>query len=153
MNNIKRSIPVLLLVVAMMVSTISVFGASNPNINIISPNQKTKIEGNSFLISVKVTAPTKIGVEVYEQKGDKMVLHEPVKYMTTDNKLSYFTKRVSGVNHGYYCVMVRSYNAKGKAVYQDKIVFEVKEKNEVKAFNDKAVTSGVLHNLLKTILD
>ena len=54
-KNKKRIVPVLVaVVIALFSSTIGAFAAGNPYVTIVNPIQNSKIEGNSFLVSVKI---------------------------------------------------------------------------------------------------
>ena len=60
------------------ISTIGAFAAGNPYVTIVNPIQNSKIEGNSFLVSVKIAKAERLKIEVYEAKAGKLALHEPV---------------------------------------------------------------------------
>lgn len=154
MNKKRRTvIPVLLaVIIALCASTVGAFAAGNPNVTIISPGQGAKIEGNSFLVSVKIVKASRLKVEIYTERGGKLVLHEPVVYKNTGNKLTYYTKRVQRVTPGDYCIIVSTLGAKNRAVYKDKTVFTVTNKAEIVNFNSRGGNSGILQNLLRTIL-
>ena len=68
-KNKKRIVPVLVaVVIALFSSTIGAFAAGNPYVTIVNPIQNSKIEGNSFLVSVKIAKAERLKIEVYEAK-------------------------------------------------------------------------------------
>ena len=153
-KNKKRIVPVLVaVVIALFSSTIGAFAAGNPYVTIVNPIQNSKIEGNSFLVSVKIAKAERLKIEVYEAKAGKLALHEPAIFTNTGNRLTYFTRRINKVKPGYYVVAVSTLNNRNRVIYKDKWGFEVTNKAEVVTFNSKTSDPGILQNLLRTILD
>ncbi len=70
----RKTIIAVLIVFLMLLNAGFVFAASDPDVTILSPGQN--VSGNCLLVSVKLTAPKLIKVNVYEEKekiDDKLV--------------------------------------------------------------------------------
>lgn len=70
-----KKVLIFVLVTSMMLLNLGfVFATSDPDVTIVSPGQN--VSGNSLLVSVKLTAPKTIKVNVYEEKekvGDQLI--------------------------------------------------------------------------------
>lgn len=166
----------------------SVFAAStdpNPNVTIVNPVNDSTSYSTSLLVSVKLTAPSTIKINVYQKQKpstsdnsstpvaitaadwdkyikDKAAGKEVIPFsnkaiieeekFTSDNKLSFYTKKIEKVSPGVYQVNVNTLDAEGNTRYTDRSVVVITEKETTAADskNDQGA-SQFLQNLLKGI--
>lgn len=177
-TTMKRAAIVLILVAMVMCNIAFVTAASDPAVTIISPAQS--ISGSNLLVSVKLTAPKKIKVYVYEEKekiGNNLVSINPatvaaenfsskklysVTVMTPDTyestgSLQFYNKQISDVSPGLYRIKVDVLNKSDAVTASSVLRTLVMPKNtELVNGNDifQSQQTGALkwiQNLLKSI--
>ena len=145
-----------LLIVMMLLSTLVSFAAPDPNVLIVNPTASSTIYSTNLLISVKVSQPKTIRVNVTEEKKkindsyyattiDEILKAElareagkpaatfvsiPVEEADTyvsQNYLSFYTKRFEKVTPGTYRIRVETL-VNGQVVYSSESLVMMKEK-------------------------
>lgn len=164
----------------LMSSAVSYAAAANPSVVIVNPNADSEIYSNNLLISVKITEPMTIRVEVYEQKQEingvttsidvsnisadnngltsgAKTKDVPVLSSITypcNNNLSFFTKQINEVTPGIYRIAVHTVDSSGAVLYTNNrrvIVKEKAENGDGKVFEEPQGTKQWIQNLFKSI--
>lgn len=174
----KKMVAVLVVVLSLLCSTVFSSAASDPAVILVNPANYSTVSSNSLLISVKITAPKKIRVTVFEEQqlvsGTYSAVNvnalttgnvdtanlKPVAIMgpeefTSTNNLSFYTKQINGRSPGLYMIRVESYDSAGRIAYKNESYVAIKEKaadKDAKIFDTpQSGTMQFLQNLLKTI--
>lgn len=141
----KKKVALLIFVlIFLMSSTMGVFAAKDPSVNIVNPKQV--VIGDNFLISVKLTAPKKIRVCLYEKM--QIVNKKPVSinpYTIDVNKvnkkniqnviigkpqiyessasLSFYSRKISKITPGLYLLTVETLDSNNKPTHSSEHLF------------------------------
>lgn len=174
----KIRVMFLVLILALISSTVFVSAATDPAISIISPS--TTVYGDNLLVSVKMTAPKTIKVFVYEEKekvGDTLVSIDPAKTdakelsnmtimsvsimtpesFTGTSTLQFYNKQLNEITPGLYRIKVDTLDASGATTASISSRFAVLSKSaQTQEGNTifQSQQSGALQwvqNLLKSI--
>jgi hypothetical protein len=161
-RGMKKLLVLITLLLAMVFSTATVFGASDPAVTIVNPTDSSTSYSTNLLVSVKITKPKTIRVRVTEEKKKindvlySMTLDEVQKAQqakaegkpaatvvsvalgetetyTTSNNLSFYTKKFEKVTPGVYRIRVETLSA-GQVIYSSENLVVMKEK-EAEAAN------------------
>ncbi len=177
----KKFIFTFLLVISLAFSSFSIsFAAVDQDVTIVNPVSNSSLASNNLLISVKITQPKKIKVSAYEVKkkvgetkvslgesdmksilegtyseGDSLVYLSITdsENFTTDNKLSFYTKKLENINPGVYLIRVDTISQE-KVVYTSRSYVTIKSKTETENNlfdSSQSGTAVFLQNLLKSI--
>ncbi len=161
-----------ILILAILFSSTTVFAATNSNITIVNPVTNSISYSTNLLISVKITKPTTIKVDAKKQmktvngtlaaityddfekaKKDKEEGKEPQKFtgvsiitpenFVTSNDLSFYTKKLENVVPGVYLIKIETLDAENKVTHTNSSYVIVKDKSELEEEGKKeAVQPG-----------
>lgn len=127
----KRVLAMIVLVV-MIFGTVFASAATDPDVTIVSPGET--VYGSNLLVSIKITAPKKIKVYLFEEKekvGDTLVSIDPSVDSSLESKtlqsvsviapetytgsasLQFFNKQIVNLNPGLYRIKVDTLDAVG----------------------------------------
>ena len=149
-----------ILILAILFSSTTVFAATNSNITIVNPVTNSISYSTNLLISVKITKPTTIKVDAKKQmktvngtlaaityddfekaKKDKEEGKEPQKFtgvsiitpenFVTSNDLSFYTKKLENVVPGVYLIKIETLDAENKVTHTNSSYVIVKDKSEL----------------------
>lgn len=156
----RRLLIILTLILCLLINVVPVAAASglkdDPNVIIVSPTKDQVMTSGKVLVSVKLTAPKTIKMSFYQidSESNKTLITSDVH--TSTKKLGYYTRQLTGLNPGVYCVNISTLNSAGKAVYASEIYVKVQKQSEgtvkVDVFNSRNTTTTFWSNLLKKLL-
>lgn len=155
----RRLFIILTVVLCMLASAIPTFAASglsdDPNVIVVSPTKNAVMTSGKVLVSVKMTAPRNIVMSLYQVTNDSKTLVKSESYSSSKN-LSYYTRQLTGLSQGVYCVDISTINSAGKAIYRSEIYIKVTNKTsdsvKVDVFNSQTSSSSFWSTLLKKLL-
>ncbi len=155
----RRVIIALTVVVCLIFTTLPAFAATSlprdPNITIVSPTKDAVMKTGTVLVSVKMTAPKSIRMSLYEETTSSRKLIKTENY-SSSKSLSYYTRQLTGLDPGVYCINVSTLNSAGNAIYASEIYVKVQKKTsdtvKVDVFNSQNTTSSFWASLLKKLL-
>lgn len=156
----NRILIILAVVMCLLCSTATTaFAASglsdDPALTIVSPTKNAVMQTGKVLISVKMTAPRTIKMSFYDvnNNGDKKLVK--AETYSSDKNLSYYTKQMSGLESGVYCINVSTLSG-GKAIYASELYIKIEKKTadsvKVDVFNSRNTTNSFWSSLLKKLL-
>lgn len=146
-------------VICMFASSVPTFAASHltddPNVTIISPGNNAVVKAGQVLVSVKLTAPETIKMSFYSVgDGDRKLITSET--YSSNKSLSYYTRQLSDLDAGVYCINVSTLNASGTAIYSTEVYINVKKHSassfQIDVFNSKETTDSFWKYLLKKLL-
>ncbi|MGP1441037.1 MAG: hypothetical protein ACTTJ2_00215 [Anaerovoracaceae bacterium] len=145
--------------VCLFASSIPTFAAANladdPNVTIISPSNNAVMKAGKVLVSVKLTAPETIRMSFYSVSNSDRTLITSETY-SSSKVLSYYTRQLSGLNTGVYCINISTLNSSGNAVYATEVYINVKKQSassfQIDVFNSKGTSDSFWTYLLKRLL-
>lgn len=154
----RKGLIALVVVLCLIFNALPVFATSlprDPNITIVSPTQNAVMQTGKVLVSVKITTPRTIKMSLYKESNSSHTLIKSEKY-TSSNSLSYYTRQLTGLEPGVYCVNISTLNSEGKAIYESEIYVKVQKATsstvKVDVFNSQNSTSSFWASLLKKLL-
>ena len=155
----KRLLIALAVVVCLIFNTVPAFAATSlskdPYIIVVSPTKNAVMKTGAVLVSVKMTAPRTIKMSFYQEKKSGHTLITSEKY-SSSKSLSYYTRHLTGLNPGVYCVNISTLSGAGKVIYASEIYVKVQKKTSdsvsVDVFNSQDSTSSFWSSLLKKLL-
>lgn len=155
----RRVLIVLTVIICLIFTTLPTFAATSlprdPNITIVSPTKNAVMKTGTVLVSVKMTAPKSIKMSLYEETTSSRKLIKTEKY-SSSKSLSYYTRQLTGLDPGVYCINVSTLNSAGNAIYASEIYVKVQKKtsNSVKVdvFNSQNSSNSFWASLLKKLL-
>lgn len=128
----RKTIVVLIVLAVMIFGTVFASAATDPDVTIVSPGET--VYGSNLLVSIKITAPKKIKVFLFEEKekvGDTLVsidtsansslegktlqsvsIISPETYTGTGS-LQFFNKQIVDLNPGLYRIKVDTLDSAG----------------------------------------
>lgn len=121
----KRKVFIALAVIlCLIVNTVPAFAGTSlyrdPYITIVSPTQDAVMKTGKVLVSVKMTAPRTIKMSLYKESDSSHALIKSEKY-SSSKSLSYYTRQLTGLSPGVYCINISTLNSAGKAIYASEI--------------------------------
>lgn len=155
----RKAIIALAVVVCLIFSTLPAFAATSlskdPNIVVVSPTKNAVMKTGTVLVSVKMTAPRTIRMSLYEETKSGRSLIRTEKY-SSSRSLSYYTRQLTGLDPGVYCVNISTLNSAGSAIYASEIYVKVQKRTsdtvKVDVFNSQNSSSSFWATLLKKLL-
>lgn len=156
----SRILIIIALAVCLLFSTATTaFAASglndDPALTIISPSKNAVMQTGKVLISVKMTAPRTIKMSFYDVANDGTRSLVKAETYSSDKNLSYYTKQMSGLDPGVYCINVSTLSG-GKAIYASELYIKIEKKTadsvKVDVFNSQNTTNSFWSSLLKKLL-
>ena len=156
----RKLLIILTLILCLLINTVPVAAAGglkdDPNVFIVSPTKNQVMTAGKVLVSVKLTAPKTIKMSFYKVDSDTNKTLITSETHSSTKKLSYYTKQLTGLTPGVYCVNISTLNASGKAVYASEIYVKVEKQTEdtvtVDVFNSRNTTNSFWSNLLKKLV-
>ena len=154
----RRVLIALTVIICLIFTTLPAFAATSlprdPNITIVSPTKDAVMKTGTVLVSVKMTAPKSIRMSLYEETTSSRKLIKTERY-SSSKSLSYYTRQLTGLDPGIYCINISTLNSAGNAVYASEIYVRVQKKTsdsvKVDVFNSQNSSSSVLASLLKKL--
>lgn len=155
----RKALIALAVVVCLIFSTLPAFAATSlskdPNIVVVSPTKNAVMKTGTVLVSVKMTAPRTIRMSLYEETKSGRSLIRTEKY-SSSRSLSYYTRQLTGLDPGVYCVNISTLNSAGSAIYASEIYVKVQKRTsdtvKVDVFNSQNSLSSFWATLLKKLL-
>ena len=155
----RRVLIALTVIICLIFTTLPAFAATSlprdPNITIVSPTKNAVMKTGTVLVSVKMTAPKSIKMSLYEETTSSRKLIKTERY-SSSKSLSYYTRQLTGLDPGVYCINVSTLNSAGNAIYASEIYVKVQKKtsNSVKVdvFNSQNSSNSFWASLLKKLL-
>ena len=155
----RKALIALAVVVCLIFSTLPAFAATSlskdPNIVVVSPTKTAVMKTGTVLVSVKMTAPRTIRMSLYEETKSGRSLIRTEKY-SSSRSLSYYTRQLTGLDPGVYCVNISTLNSAGSAIYASEIYVKVQKRTsdtvKVDVFNSQNSSSSFWATLLKKLL-
>ena len=155
----RKALIALAVVVCLIFSTLPAFAATSlskdPNIVVVSPTKNAVMKTGTVLVSVKMTAPRTIRMSLYEETKSGRSLIRTEKY-SSSRSLSYYTRQLTGLDPGVYCVNISTLNSAGSAIYASEIYVKVQKRTsdtvKVDVFNSQNSSSSSWATLLKKLL-
>ncbi len=155
----RKALIALAVVVCLIFSTLPAFAATSlskdPNIVVVSPTKNAVMKTGTVLVSVKMTAPRTIRMSLYEETKSGRSLIRTEKY-SSSRSLSYYTRQLTGLDPGVYCVNISTLNSAGSAIYASEIYVKVQKRTsdtvKVDVFNSQNSSSSFWATLLKKLL-
>ena len=127
----RKALIALAVVVCLIFSTLPAFAATSlskdPNIVVVSPTKNAVMKTGTVLVSVKMTAPRTIRMSLYEETKSGRSLIRTEKY-SSSRSLSYYTRQLTGLDPGVYCVNISTLNSAGSAIYASEIYVKVQKR-------------------------
>ena len=108
----------------------------DPYITIVSPTQDAVMKNGKVLVSVKMTAPRTIKMSLYKESNSSHTLIKSEKY-SSSKSLSYYTRQLTGLTPGVYCINISTLNSAGHAIYASEIYVKVQKQSS------STVTAGI----------
>lgn len=172
----RKCLIALAIILSMVFSTTFAFAAADPAVTIVNPASNSTVAANSLLISVKVTKPETIRINMFETKevvngvkksidvnaaSSAVLKKENVKYdpimqpesFTCKNNLSYYTKQIN-VNPGVYYIQVETLDSAGNVKYKtgSSVIIKESQSGASDVFDtQQSGTFQFLQTLLKSI--
>lgn len=154
----RRVLIALTVIICLIFTTLPAFAATSlprdPNITIVSPTKDAVMKTGTVLVSVKMTAPKSIRMSLYEETTSSRKLIKTERY-SSSKSLSYYTRQLTGLDPGIYCINISTLNSAGNAVYASEIYVRVQKKTsdsvKVDVFNSQNSSSSVWASLLKKL--
>ncbi len=160
MSKSKRKVFIALAVVVCLIfNTLPTFAATSlskdPNIVVVSPTKNAVMKTGTVLVSVKMTAPRTIRMSFYEEtKSSRKVIKQ--EKFSSSKSLSYYTRQLTGLDPGVYCVNISTLNSAGNAIYASEIYVKVQKNTsdtvKVDVFNSQNTSNSFWATLLKKLL-
>ena len=155
----RRVLIALTVIICLIFTTLPAFAATSlprdPNITIVSPTKNAVMKTGTVLVSVKMTAPKSIKMSLYEETTSSRKLIKTERY-SSSKSLSYYTRQLTGLDPGVYCINISTLNSAGNAIYASEIYVKVQKKtsNSVKVdvFNSQNSSNSFWASLLKKLL-
>ncbi len=155
----RKALIALAVVVCLIFSTLPAFAATSlskdPNIVVVSPTKNAVMKAGTVLVSVKMTAPRTIRMSLYEETKSGRSLIRSERY-SSSRSLSYYTRQLTGLDPGVYCVNISTLNSAGSAIYASEIYVKVQKRTsdtvKVDVFNSQNSSSSFWATLLKKLL-
>lgn len=155
----RKALIALAVVVCLIFSALPAFAATSlskdPNIVVVSPTKNAVMKTGTVLVSVKMTAPRTIRMSLYEETKSGRSLIRTEKY-SSSRSLSYYTRQLTGLDPGVYCVNISTLNSAGSAIYASEIYVKVQKRTsdtvKVDVFNSQNSSSSFWATLLKKLL-
>lgn len=159
MGRRRRVLIALTVIICLIFTTLPAFAATSlprdPNITIVSPTRDAVMKTGTVLVSVKMTAPKSIKMSLYEEKTSSRKLIKTERY-SSSKSLSYYTRQLTGLDPGVYCINISTLNSAGNAIYASEIYVKVQKKTsdsvKVDVFNSQNSSSSLWASLLKKLL-
>ena len=152
----RKTVIILALVAVLLLGAQSVFASEpNPHVTIVNPVHERTLFSDNLLVSVKLTQPQTIGVTVTQitkiisGQNVAMTLEEYQRSQSSDsrlevnrtvfanlesfsseNNLSFYTKKIENVPPGVYIITVNTLDAEGMVANIDRSVVSLKAKEE-----------------------
>lgn len=156
----RKLLIILTLILCLFINTVPAAAAGglkdDPNVIIVSPTKDQVMTSGKVLVSVKMTAPKTIKMSFYkvDSQANKALVKSEV--YSSSKKLSYYTRQLTGLNPGVYCVNISTLNSAGKATYASEIYVKVQQQTEdtvkVDVFNSRNTSNSFWSNLLKKLI-
>ncbi len=156
----RRLLIIFTIILCLFVNCMPAFAASglkdDPNVVIVSPTKNQVMTSGKVLVSVKLTAPKTIKMSFYkvDSASDKTLIK--AETYSSDKKLSYYTRQLTGLEPGVYCVNISTLNSSDKAIYSSEIYVKVQKKTsdtvKVDVFNSQNTSNTFWSSLLKKLL-
>ena len=154
----RRVLIALTVIICLIFTTLPAFAATSlprdPNITIVSPTKDAVMKTGTVLVSVKMTSPKSIRMSLYEETTSSRKLIKTERY-SSSKSLSYYTRQLTGLDPGIYCINISTLNSAGNAVYASEIYVRVQKKTsdsvKVDVFNSQNSSSSVWASLLKKL--
>ena len=155
----KKVLIAFAVILCLIVNTLPVFAATSlhrdPYITIVSPTQDAVMKNGKVLVSVKMTAPRTIKMSLYKESNSSHTLIKSDKY-SSSKSLSYYTRQLTGLTPGVYCINISTLNSAGKAIYASEIYVKVQKQSsstvKVDVFNSQNSSTSFWASLLKKLL-
>ncbi|PKM84716.1 MAG: hypothetical protein CVU86_06120 [Firmicutes bacterium HGW-Firmicutes-11] len=171
----RKSVLALIVLAVLLFGTVFASAATDPDVTIVSPGET--VYGSNLLVSIKMTAPKKIKVYLFEEKekvGDTLVSIDPSAGGSLENKtlqsvsvivpetytgtgnLQFFNKQITDLNPGLYRIKVDTLDTAGAMTASSSSRFLMMEAASAPTSTEIFQTqpSGALQwvqNLLKTL--
>jgi len=156
----RKLLIILTLILCLFINTVPAAAAGglkdDPNIIVVSPTKDQVMTSGKVLVSVKMTAPKTIKMSFYkvDSQANKTLVTSDIH--SSSKKLSYYTRQLTGLNPGVYCVNISTLNSSGKAVYASEIYVKVQQQTadtvKVDVFNSRNTSNSFWSNLLKKLI-
>ena len=151
----KKVLIAFAVILCLIVNTLPVFAATSlhrdPYITIVSPTQDAVMKNGKVLVSVKMT----IKMSLYKESNSSHTLIKSEKY-SSSKSLSYYTRQLTGLTPGVYCINISTLNSAGKAIYASEIYVKVQKQSsstvKVDVFNSQNSSTSFWASLLKKLL-
>lgn len=149
----------LAVILCLIVSTVPAFAGTSlhrdPYITIISPVQDSVMKNGKVLVSVKMNAPRTIKMSLYKESDSSHTLIRSERY-SSSKSLSYYTRQLTGLSPGVYCINISTLNSAGKAIYASEIYIKIQKQSsstvKVDVFNSQNSSNSFWASLLKRLL-
>ena len=155
----RKALIALAVIFCLVFSSVPAFAATSlakdPYITVVSPTKNAVMKTGSVLVSVKMTAPRTIRMSFYEETKSARRLIKTEKF-SSSRSLSYYTRQLTGLDPGVYCVNISTLNSAGRAIYASEIYVKVQKRTsdsvKVDVFNSQNSSSSFWATLLKKLL-
>lgn len=94
-------------------------------------------------------------MSLYKESNSSHTLIKSEKY-SSSKSLSYYTRQLTGLTPGVYCINISTLNSAGKAIYASEIYVKVQKQSsstvKVDVFNSQNSSTSFWASLLKKLL-